>query len=103
MTGQSQAGRTWSACGPFWPSTTTKLTSWPSARVRKPVPSMERKCTNRSGPLDWVMKPKPLASLNHLTVPVWRSDISEVLKTKKKYHDTEHLHRDWDCKEQAGG
>jgi len=31
---------------------------------------MARKCTNRSGPLSGVMKPKPLASLNHLTVPV---------------------------------
>jgi hypothetical protein len=33
------------------------------------VPWIERKWTNTSGPLSGVMKPKPLASLNHLTVP----------------------------------
>ena len=36
----------------------------------KPAPWIERKCTNRSAPLSGVMKPKPLASLNHLTVPI---------------------------------
>src|SRR5690606_13961859 len=61
---------TWSACRPFWPCTTMKETFWPSCSDLKPEPWIERKCTNRSAPLSGVMKPKPLASLNHLTVPV---------------------------------
>src|SRR5690606_38129753 len=59
-----------SACRPFWPCTTLKETFWPSCRDLKPVPWIERKWTKTSGPLSGVMKPKPLASLNHLTVPV---------------------------------
>src|SRR5690606_2649132 len=59
-----------SACLPFWPCTTLKETFWPSFRLRKPVPEIERKWTNTSSPLSVVMKPKPLASLNHFTVPV---------------------------------
>src|SRR5690606_26291011 len=70
------SGWTSSACRPFWPWTTLKDTFWPSCSDLKPVPWIERKCTNRSAPLSGVMKPKPLASLNHLTVPVWRSDMS---------------------------
>src|SRR2546421_2569251 len=31
---------------------------------------MALKCTNRSGPPSWVMKPYPLSALNHFTVPV---------------------------------
>src|SRR5690606_11839039 len=65
--GTAYAGCTSSACMPFWPCTATNVTRWPSARLLKPEPWMERKCTNRSGPLSGVMKPKPFASLNHLT------------------------------------
>jgi hypothetical protein len=59
-----------SACRPFWPCTTLKVTFWPSCSDLKPVPWIERKWTKTSGPLSGVMKPKPFASLNHLTVPV---------------------------------
>src|SRR5690606_29936729 len=59
-----------SACRPFWPCATLNDTFWPSWSDLKPLPWMERKWTNRSSPLCGVMKPKPLASLNHLTVPV---------------------------------
>src|SRR5690606_17904474 len=59
-----------SACRPFWPCTTLNETFWPSCSDLKPLPWIERKWTNRSWPLSGVMKPKPLASLNHLTIPV---------------------------------
>src|SRR5207342_3741652 len=68
-------GWTWSACKPFWPCTTTKETCWPSFRLLKPCDWIARKCTNTSSPFSRLMKPKPLASLNHLTVPVSRFDI----------------------------
>src|SRR6478735_8983705 len=67
---------------PFWPCTATKLTRWPSARLLKPVPWIERKCTNRSGPLSGVMNPKPFASLNHLTVPFWRFAMTLIPATR---------------------
>ena len=41
----------------------------------KPEPWIARKCTNTSGPFSRLMNPKPLLSLNHLTVPTSRSDI----------------------------
>src|SRR5690606_12978524 len=63
-------GWTSSACMPFWPCTTLNETFWPSCRLRKPEPTMERKWTNTSSPFSRLMKPKPLASLNHLTVPI---------------------------------
>src|SRR5690348_4616974 len=66
----AQAGCTWSACRPFGPWTTLKVTFWPSCRDLKPVPTIARKCTNTSSPFSRLMKPKPLASLNHFTVPV---------------------------------
>src|SRR5690242_1153315 len=72
----AQAGVTWSACRPFGPLVTTKLTFWPSCSDLNPVPWIARKCTNRTSPPCWLMKPKPLASLNHLTVPVLRSDMT---------------------------
>src|SRR5690242_8847900 len=47
-----------------------KDTFWPSRRLLKPEEAIERKCTNTSSPLARLMKPKPLASLNHVTVSV---------------------------------
>lgn len=76
-------GTTFSACGPFCPLTSVKLTACPSARVLKPWPTMERKCTNKSAPLGRWMKPKPLLSLNHLTVPVCCCDINVLLNSIK--------------------
>src|SRR4249919_3387414 len=68
-------GSTASACRPFWPWTTVNVTFWPSFRLLKPWDWIARKCTNTSSPFSRLMKPKPLASLNHLTVPVSRFDI----------------------------
>src|SRR5207342_1912522 len=68
-------GSTASACRPFWPWTTVNVTFWPSFRLLKPWDWIARKCTNTSSPFSRLMKPKPLASLNHLTVPVSRLDI----------------------------
>src|SRR5207344_2056162 len=67
--GAVHSGFTFSACGPFWPWVTSKLTRWPSDNVRRPVPLMARKWTNTSGPPSRSMKPNPFASSNHLTVP----------------------------------
>src|SRR5690606_29043856 len=68
-------GCTASACRPFWPWTTVNDTCWPSCRLLKPSVWIARKWTNTSSPFSRLMKPKPLASLNHLTVPVSRLDI----------------------------
>src|SRR6187549_2946109 len=58
-------------CLPLFPIVTSKETFWPSVRVLKPPMLIEEKCAKRSSPPpSGVMKPKPLASLNHLTVPV---------------------------------
>src|SRR5574342_957232 len=59
------------AWSPFGPVVTSKETFWFSLRVLKPLPWIAEKCANRSlPPPSGVMKPKPLESLNHLTVPV---------------------------------
>src|SRR5262249_48540929 len=59
------------ACLPFGPWVTSKLTFWPSFSDLKPGILIAEKCANRSSPPpSGVMKPKPLASLNHFTVPV---------------------------------
>src|SRR3546814_15907772 len=55
--------------------TTVKLTFWPSARLLKPSVRIARKWTKTSSPFSRLMNLKPLASLNHFTVPVSRSDI----------------------------
>src|SRR5512147_2876205 len=58
------------ACLPLGPCTTSKETFWPSLRDLKPLMLIAEKCANRSSlPSSGVMKPKPFASLNHLTVP----------------------------------
>src|SRR5574343_1636760 len=58
------------ACLPFGPSTTSKVTRSPSFRVLKPFMVIAEKWAKRSSPPpSGVMKPKPFASLNHLTVP----------------------------------
>src|SRR5690349_22810528 len=59
------------AWSPFGPAVTSKDTFWLSFRVLKPLPWIAEKWANRSlPPPSGVMKPKPLESLNHLTVPV---------------------------------
>ncbi len=59
------------ACRPLGPFSTSKFTDCPSARVLKPPPWIAEKCTNTSAlPSDGEINPKPLDSLNHLTVPV---------------------------------
>src|SRR5690606_42050825 len=66
-----QAAVMLSACLPFGPCAISNATFWPSLRVLKPFIWMDEKCAKRSSPpLSGVMNPKPLASLNHLTVPV---------------------------------
>src|SRR5436190_21328519 len=59
------------ACLPFGPVVTSKETFWPSFNVLKPGMLIAEKCAKRSSPPpSGVMNPNPLASLNHLTVPV---------------------------------
>src|ERR1700735_2459731 len=59
------------ACLPFGPCLTSNVTFWFSCNDLKPLLCISEKCAKRSSPPpSGVMKPKPLASLNHLTVPV---------------------------------
>src|SRR3954467_12912385 len=58
-----------SACRPLGPLVTLNWTDWPSCSLRKPFDWIAEKCTNTSSPLAREMNPKPLASLNHFTVP----------------------------------
>src|SRR5581483_5579915 len=68
--------RTFCACSPFGPFTTSNSTFWPSARVRKPSALIAVWWQNTSSPPpSCVMKPKPFVSLNHFTVPVAIRDI----------------------------
>src|ERR1700710_862786 len=49
----------------------SKLTFWPSFRVRMPAASTAETCTNTSlPPPSGEMKPKPLAALKNFTVPM---------------------------------
>src|SRR6266702_5944198 len=60
---------TFSAWKPLGPLVTENSTAWPSCKLRNPFDRIAEKCTKTSSP-DWrLMKPKPLASLNHFTVP----------------------------------
>src|SRR6185295_13915328 len=61
---------TFAARGPFGLSTTSKRTRSPSFRVRKPSARISLWWTKTSGPPSRERKPKPLDSLNHLTVPL---------------------------------
>src|SRR5690348_16792004 len=66
------------ACMPLGPCTISNFTRWPSFRLRNPCARMAEKCTNTSAPPpSGVMKPKPLASLNHFTVPtdIWKTPL----------------------------
>src|SRR5271156_5371452 len=59
------------ACFPLGPCVTSKLTFCPSFSDLNPGMLIAEKGADRSSPPpSGVMKPKPLASLNHLTVPV---------------------------------
>ncbi|KGC60436.1 hypothetical protein DM75_3758 [Burkholderia mallei] len=65
------SGLMFAACRPFGPVFTSNSTFWFSCSVLKPSTRISEKCAKRSSPPpSGVMKPKPLASLNHLTVPV---------------------------------
>src|SRR6185369_12947999 len=69
------------ACLPLGPCVTSKETFWPSLSVLKPCILIAEKWAKRSSPPpSGVMKPKPFASLNHLTVPV---DILSFLKIER--------------------
>src|SRR3990170_7697623 len=62
------------ARGPLGLCSTSYCTLSFSLSVLKPAAWMAEKCTKRSLlPSSGVMKPKPLASLNHFTVPVLMS------------------------------
>src|SRR6185312_799848 len=66
----ASSGITSEACMPLGPCTISNLTRWPSFRLRNPCARIAEKCTNTSVPSpSGVMNPKPLASLNHFTVP----------------------------------
>lgn len=59
------------ACLPLGPWVTSNCTFCPSLRVLNPFMLMAEKCANKSSPpSSGVIKPKPFASLNHLTVPI---------------------------------
>src|SRR2546421_4425983 len=59
------------AAGPFWPCVTSNETFWPSFSDLNPLIWIELWWAKRSlPPSSGVMNPKPLESLNHLTVPV---------------------------------
>ena len=60
---------TFNACRPFGPCSTSNSTASPSLRVLYPSPTIALKCTNTSSAPLRVMNPKPLALLNHFTVP----------------------------------
>src|SRR4029078_335521 len=63
-------GATLVASGPLEPSRSSNETRAPSTSDLKPSPAMLLWCTNRSlEPSSGLMKPYPLLSLNHLTVP----------------------------------
>src|SRR5688572_23369805 len=56
---------------PLLPAVISNDTFWPSLSVLNPAMLMAEKWAKRSSPPpSGVMKPKPFASLNHLTVPV---------------------------------
>src|SRR5205807_1342208 len=71
------------ARGPLGLCSTSYCTLSFSFRVLNPLAWMDEKCTKRSLlPSSGVMKPKPLASLNHFTVPVLMS--SSLISVAKK-------------------
>src|SRR4030043_928920 len=67
------------ALGPFGLSSVSKLTLSPSARLLKPSPLMDVWWTKASPPSSLAIKPNPLLSLNHLTVPWAISFISLLM------------------------
>src|SRR3989304_3211904 len=54
---------------PLLPFVTSNSTLSPSAKDLKPSPWIAEKCTNTSSPPSCEIKPNPLLSLNHFTVP----------------------------------
>src|SRR5258706_2307105 len=74
-----QSGLMFVAWSPFGPVVMSKETFWFSFRLLKPEPWIAEKCANTSlPPPSGVIKPKPFASLNHLTVPVAMSVASQI-------------------------
>src|ERR1700754_3916915 len=65
------SGWMFAACLPFGPVLTSKETRWFSFNDLNPSERISEKWANRSSPpASEVIKPKPLASLNHFTIPV---------------------------------
>src|SRR5271157_2667947 len=60
----------------------------PSSSIPTPERSTAEMCTNTSfPPSSGVMKPKPLAWLKNLTVPVWRMGYSLLFPNEKTWPD----------------
>src|ERR1700680_179324 len=75
---------TFAAAAPLAPCTTSNSTRSPSARLLKPSPWIAEWWTKQSLlPSSGVMNPKPLASLNHLTLPVLRILLFSLSLAKK--------------------
>jgi len=66
-------GITREAFGPLEPCTTLNSTRCPRSRVRGPSASIAEEWTKTSPPVSLLMKPYPLESSNHLTIPNSRS------------------------------
>src|SRR2546426_788526 len=80
------------ACFPFGPWVTSKLTFCPSFNDLNPGMLIAEKWANRSSPPpSGVIKPKPFASLNHLTVPVGM--FSNPINQEKKSGRTRPMFR----------
>jgi len=69
------------ACLPFGPLVTSKETFWPSFSVREAL-TLDRGEVREEilAAVIGLMKPKPFASLNHLTVPVAMTSVLETVK-----------------------
>src|SRR5258706_1910834 len=71
------------AWSPLGPVVLSKVTFWFSLSDLNPLPWIAEKCENKSlPPSSGVMKPKPFASLNHLTVPAAIFTFLDRLKSK---------------------
>src|SRR3990170_7259714 len=73
---------------PLLPAVTSKETFCPSVSVLNPGMLIAEKCAKRSSPPSvGVMKPKPLESLNHFTVPVAITDFLQLTAATRSGRD----------------
>src|SRR5258705_9786687 len=78
----------------------SKLTFWPSFRVRMPAASTAETCTNTSlPPPSGEMKPKPLAELKNFTVPM----VINLFLLNIGFRPREMRGRPWKQEHQVGG